>query len=98
MTTHETIPNIVFLTSKGKLLFTARVEESYAREHKVPIDVNYSAYWGGGGHINYKIRNKSYHSVLMQFTSISIVTANLHNKCSRCLSTPKSELTILLTL
>jgi hypothetical protein len=57
-----------FLVSEDKLSFAARLEESDAREHRVTIDINYSAYWD---HIIYEVRNKFYHSVLMQFTSMN---------------------------
>jgi hypothetical protein len=72
----------IFLISEGKLLFASRLEESDAREHKVPTDINYSAYWD---HIIYEVRNKYYHSILMETTStlltnvITKLTINLHS-------------------
>lgn len=83
--------------SQNRFSFAARLEESDAREHKVPNDINYSAYWG---HTIYKLRNKFYHLVLIQFTStvLTNVITKLNNKFSLCLSTSKPELTILLTL
>jgi len=40
------ITYIFFLTSEDKLSFVARLDESDAREHEVPTDINYSSEWG----------------------------------------------------